>query len=390
MSDLIQRVEEKINKYENIPYEIEKIESLIKKNKYILNNDDLKSLEKEKENLENEIIKMDMSFENKHEDFFYSYDDIMNAPPINWLLPNIIPAQSIGVIIGASGKGKTSIAIHCCKEILYRHDNVYIIFIDGDMSVAKIKEHGISELMEKYKNRFKYAGKTTKNFSETAQKLLRDICNEQKKYKERIYLVIEDSLSLIARKKRGFIDTEYLYYFEKILRNEGGASIIIHHTNKSGVFADSQHIENFADYTYLTERNDFNSSILLIPQKISRYQIESKAYKVYERKIVSEIDFETANISTRETVFIHYILDVLSDGEMNQSEILAHLEKIKYFSEHKVGQKKAIKWLREWGDKKKWNYEQRVGEKNAIYYWLDINSETEKLAKLPNDDLKGI
>lgn len=48
MSDLIQRVEKKINKYENIPYEIEKIESLIKKNKYILNNDDLKSLEKEK------------------------------------------------------------------------------------------------------------------------------------------------------------------------------------------------------------------------------------------------------------------------------------------------------------------------------------------------------
>ena len=67
-----------------------------------------------------------------------------------------------------------------------------------------------------------------------------------------------------------------------------------------------------------------------------------------------------------------------------------HLEKIRFFSEFKVGQKKAIRWLREWADKGKWKYEQRVGKKNAIYYWLDINSETEKLAKLPNNDLMEI
>ncbi len=389
MSDLLQIFEKRINKYENIPYQIEKIESFIKKNKHMLNNDDLKSLEKEKENLENEIIKIDISFENKYEDFFYSYDEIVNAPQINWLLTNIIPAQSIGVIIGASGKGKTSIAIHFCKEILYRHDNVYIVYIDGDMSVAKIKEHGISEVIEKYKNRFKYAGKTTNNFTETAQKLLRDICMEQKKYRERIYLVIEDSLSLIAKKKRGFVDTDYLYYFEKILRSEGGSAILIHHTNKSGVFADTQHIENYADYTYEIDRNEFNSSIVLHPRKASRFDIKGKAFLTKDRKIIKEVDYESVNISFRESQFVHYVVDALEDGELNQSELLNHLEKIRFFSEFKVGQKKVICWLRNWSDKGKWKYEQRVNQKNAIYYWLD-NSETEKLAKLPSDDSKGI
>ena len=57
---------------------------------------------------------------------------------------------------------------------------------------------------------------------------------------------------------------------------------------------------------------------------------------------------------------------------------------MKFFSEYKVGQKKAIKWLQVWGDKGKWIYEQRPSEKNAIFYRLE--SEAEKLAKLPNKE----
>ncbi|MDD3443597.1 hypothetical protein [Sulfurimonas denitrificans] len=75
-----------------------------------------------------------------------------------------------------------------------------------------------------------------------------------------------------------------------------------------------------------------------------------------------------------------YVLDALEDGEMNQSEVLSYLEKVKFLSEYKVGQKKAIKWLQVWGDKGKWIYEQRPSEKNAIFYRLE--SEAEKLAKV--------
>ncbi len=61
---------------------------------------------------------------------------------------------------------------------------------------------------------------------------------------------------------------------------------------------------------------------------------------------------------------------------------------MKFFSDYKVGQKKAIKWLQIWGDKGKWIYEQRPSEKNAIFYRLE--SEAEKLAKLPKYEPRAI
>ena len=107
---------------------------------------------------------------------------------------------------------------------------------------------------------------------------------------------------------------------------------MIHHTNKAGVFADSQQIENYADYTYMIERNEFNSCILLHPQKASRYDITGRAYLTNNRKIDKEVDYDTFNISQRESKFVMYVLDALEDGEMNQSEVLTYLKKVKFLS----------------------------------------------------------
>ncbi|OCR95728.1 hypothetical protein CFT85387_05655 [Campylobacter fetus subsp. testudinum] len=68
---------------------------------------------------------------------------------------------------------------------------------------------------------------------------------------------------------------------------------------------------------------------------------------------------------------------------MNQSEIISHLEKMRFFSEYKVGQKKATRWLTVWCDKRKWNYERRPDQKNAIYSWIEQN-ESEKVKNLQN------
>lgn len=390
MSDLIQKIENKINRQNEIPNLISKIDSILLNKHQILTDNDIQALENEKLKLNSELVKVDLSLEEKHKNFFYTHSDIVNAPDISWLIENMIPRQSIGVLIGASGVGKTTFVVNCSEKILKLNPEVFIIFIDGDMALNKVKEMGIDKLMDKYGDRFKYAGKTTDYFSNSAQNLLQDIALEQQKYPNRTYFVIEDSLSLIAKKSRGFINTNELYKYEKILREHKGCSLIIHHKNKAGIFADSQCIENFADFTYEIERNDFNSCIVLHPRKASRFDIKGKAFLTEDRKIIKEVDYDTVNISFRESQFVNFVLDALEEEELNQSELLNHLEKIRFFSEFKVGQKKAIRWLREWADKGKWKYEQRVGEKNAIYYWLDINSETEKLAKLPNNDLMEI
>jgi hypothetical protein len=231
-----------------------------------------------------------------------------------------------------------------------------------------------------------YAGKNIDYFSDTCQSLLKDIVLEQKKHPERTYFVIEDSLTLIAKKRKGFIDTDHLYKYEKMLKDLNGGSLIIHHFNKAGVFADSQQIENYADYTYIIERNEFNSCILIHPQKASRYDIKGKAYLTINRKIEKEVDYQTANISGSESAFVNIILDLLSDGEMNQSEIMKYLKQISFFSKYSTGEKKVLSWLNKWAKNGKWAYEQRVNEKNAKIYYI----QTEKLAKLPNLNNKEI
>lgn len=381
----IDDIKTKINRQKELEKKIHELDILIRYNKSILTLDEIEKLDLAKDELQKSLIPASLDLQIRNKDFLYSYEEISNANDVNWFIQNVVPKSSIGVFIGASGSGKSTVVLNFCKEILKNHTNCYIFYIDGDMSITKLKEIGIDIFLKEYKDRFNYAGKSMEYFSLTAQNLIQDIVEMQKKYQNRNYIVIEDSLSLIAKKKMGFIDTEMLYRNEKELRKYGGTSIIIHHTNKSGIFADSQHIENFADYTYLIERNDFNSCILMRTQKASRYRIENKAYSVENRKIVAEIDFEVANIAQNEVVFINYVQDALEDGEMNQSEIMNHLEKMRFFTEQKVGHRKTIKWLKKWADKGKWKFEQRVEQKNAIYYFLSDHSKTDKLEKLDKD-----
>ena len=250
------------------------------------------------------------------------------------------------------------------------------------MALGKINDFGIGEMIKQYGERFKYAGKSVNDISIIAQNLLKEIVQVQLDFPQKKYIVIEDSLTLIAPRKQGFINVESLYKYEKQIRDAGGTIIIVHHLNKAGIFADSQQIENYADYTFLIQRNDFNSSILLHPKKASRYDIKEKAYKVENRKIIEEIDFQTANISNLEATFVNLIYDLLQDSEMNQSEIMKYLKQISFFSKFAVGEKKVISWLEKWAKNGKWACEQRVNEKNAKFYYV----QTAKLAELPNSD----
>lgn len=386
MNNILTKIEEKIKKQQRIPELIEKIDSILLSKYHYLSDSDKEALENERLRLENSLMQLNLTLKEKHKNFFYTYNDIQSAPKIKWLIQNLIPQGAIGVLIGPSGSGKTTLVLHLCSIILDSHKHAYIIYIDGDMSVSKIKELGIDKMMHWYDNRFMYAGKNADYFSEASQNLLRDTVIEQKNHPERTYFVIEDSLTLTAKKRRGFIDTDHLYKYEKMLRDVGGGSLLIHHTNKAGVFADTQQIENYADYTYMIERNEFNSCILLHPQKASRYDITGRAYFTNNRKIDKEVDYQTANVSGSESVFVNIIIDLLLDGEMNQSEIMKYLKQISFFSKYSTGEKKILSWLDKWAKNGKWSHEQRVSERNAKIYYI----QTEKLAKLPSLNNKEI
>jgi archaellum biogenesis ATPase FlaH len=386
MSDLIQKIENKIKNQEEIPDLIVRINNILQSNSHLLSDNEIIELRNEKIRLEKKFIKSNLSIDEKFNNFFYSVEEIENVPETQWLIPGVIPSGTIGVFYGGAGVGKSSLLIKFSKEILENYKNTYIIYIDADMALGKINDFGIGEMIKQYGERFRYAGKSSNNLSAVAQNLLKEIVQIQLDFPKRKYIVIEDSLTLITPRKNGFIDVEKLYKYEKQIRDSNNGSIlIVTHLNKAGVFADSQQIENYADYTFLVQRNDFNSSILLLPKKASRYNIHEKAYKVENRKIVEEIDFQIANISYTESSFVNTILDLLYEGEMNQSEIMKYLKQISFFSKYSIGEKKVLSLLDKWSKMGKWSYEQRVNEKNAKFYYI----ETAKLTKLPNSDKIG-
>lgn len=387
MSEILTKINKKINLQQKLKNEIESIDTILSNDIHILSDSEIDELKKERMNLEQKIIESKLSFDQKFDNFFYKIEDFDNKSEIQWFIPDVIPYATIGVFYGLPGGGKSAILIEYCREILKNYDNTYIIYIDADMPAGKINELGIPNLIKVHGDRFKYAGKSYDNISEVSQNLLKDIAALQLKFPSRKYIVIEDSLTLITPRKNGFIDVQKLYKYERKIRDLNGTIVIVSHLNKAGVLADTQQIENYADYTYLVQRNDFNSSILLIPKKASRYAIENKAYRVENRKIVEEIDFEIANISYSESSFVNTILDLLQDGEMNQSEILKYLKQITFFTKYSIGEKKVISLLEKWAKNGKWCFEQRAGEKNAKYFFL---IQSEKLEKLPKIDKKEI
>ncbi len=370
MSEILTKIKKKINFQYGLNRQIEEINYILSQKKTLLDDKEIDELTQEKHNLESQIIKSKLSFEDQFNDFIYAYEEINKAKDINWLIDGILPEQTIGVLYGASGSGKSSLMINYCQYILSKINEVHIIYIDADMNANKLKQIGIGELIKKHKERFVYAGKQVTNIVAKTQELLKEIIEFQNKCSRKKYLVVEDSLTLLSQKKNGFLDTDMLYKYEKQIREAGGTVILIHHLNKNGVFADSQQIENFADYTFLVERNDFNNCILLKPQKASRFDIQPKAYKTEDRKIIDEIDFSMANISLCESNFVKIIVDLLADGEMNQSEIMKYLKQSSFFTKFGVGEKKAIGWLEKWAKNAKWSFEQRANEKNAKYFFI--------------------
>ena len=370
MSDIITKIQNKIKYQEKIHDSIQEIDDILANNIHLLEENEIVELRNEKNNLEKRLIKSNLSLDEKFNNFFYTSKDIEDAPETQWLIPEVIPSSTIGVFYGAPGSGKSSILIDYCYQILRNFENTYIIYIDADQGISKIKESHINELISTYGLRFKYGGKSKDDISATAQNLLKEVVQTQLNFRERKYIIIEDSLTLITPKRNGFIDVQKLYKFERQIRNLNGTIIIIHHINKDGMFADSQQIENYADYTFFVQRNAFNSFNLLHSKKASRYDIKEKAYKVENRKIVEEIDFQIANISNSEATFVNLVYDLLHDSEMNQSEIMKYLKQISFFTKFTVGEKKVISWLEKWSKNGKWSCEQRANEKNAKFYYI--------------------
>ena len=159
MIDILTKINKKINFQDSINKKIKDINFILSQKKSLLEDKEIDELILERKKLESQIIKSKLSFEDKFNDFIYTFEDINQAKDIEWLIHDVIPNPSIGVFYGNPGTGKSAIIIELCNQILNNTIDTYIVYIDADMHSNKLKQIGIGELIKKYKERFIYAGK---------------------------------------------------------------------------------------------------------------------------------------------------------------------------------------------------------------------------------------
>ncbi|PWE19065.1 AAA family ATPase [Aliarcobacter skirrowii] len=131
MNEILTKINKKINFQKKLKNEIEHIESILTKDIHILSQNEIDELKKEKENLEKNLIKSKLSFDEKFKDFIYDFVEISEAKDIEWFIKDVLPSQTLGVFYGDSGSGKSTIMIEYCTQLLKTTNDLFIIYIDG-------------------------------------------------------------------------------------------------------------------------------------------------------------------------------------------------------------------------------------------------------------------
>lgn len=83
MSEMLTKIKKKINSQNFLNQQIKEIEFILKKNHELLTQEEVLELEKEKYSLESQKITSNLSFEQKFNDFFYTYNEIENTQDIS-------------------------------------------------------------------------------------------------------------------------------------------------------------------------------------------------------------------------------------------------------------------------------------------------------------------
>ncbi|MCT7595774.1 AAA family ATPase [Aliarcobacter butzleri] len=384
MSDIVsqvQKIKNRLKTNDKLQQELNELREL--KTKWFLTDEDKKIIDKRLNDINNQLGIPKNCIE-------YSVSDISNALPKEMIIDKLLGRSSITLLIGNTGSGKTKLAHFIFKNLLSTNDNIFVRYIDMDNPIENLNSYKIHEIKEKYGERFKYFGKRNPEYDFNmvieAENVILSVIEEQLAHPERIYLLIEDNLKNIARKNRkGFIDTNYLWKLEKKFQASSGTTIVLHHFNKAGIYADTSDILNFCDAAFYVSFNDKNSSIILEPEKQSRYLLERKAFSVNAetQEIIEEIEYSTAKMSNEEIKIINEIKYLLTEcGDFNQSELEKELKLVR--TSIGMGEKKFRTILKKYSG---FMWENYRGENNALVF-TSIKDKQKNQPNLPKSDYK--
>lgn len=372
---------------------IKELEKLLKSQ--FINDEQIKIVQKKIEELKLESLNNQLQGLKKLKKYRLNLKktSIINKNP-QFIYPNLLETGKIIMFFGESGIGKTLMIAGFANYGLTNKTIDSVVFFDFDNGLISLKKRNYDQLVETWgEGKFDYLlGNEILKEMEPLQ-ALKELALDGEKNKNKMIVIdsgsrfVYDGSRNEREKLKEFLDVI------KVLKNQFSTPIIIHHSHRVryGQIADyhgSFEWKRDLDYQILITKNEDTNTWLFHVKKDRDNLIQSKAFQYIEENItLKEVNYEESNISKKELVFITEIQEILKDfGEkVNQTDLLKESKVIRQSSG--LGDKRSIKWLQLFGDKKKWNFDKVPAEKNSVLYW--IKEESENLAKVPNSDKIG-
>jgi len=316
--------------------------------------------------------------------FWQSYDYLgkLKSVPEPSIYNGWIVEGGKNIIYGSGGVGKSILAFTNALEILKKHEDFIVFYLDYDNPISLPKARGLLDVLEEYKGQFIYINQSHLNDilnSSISSKLqLKKIRNKLKQILMFIYhtvssdkkvLVIVDSLQrFVDINEQGEISTAFEY-----MDKTGFTYIILHHQNKLNQFKGLTYIRDSVDSFYEVksiERNN-NGSISLhsIVADKRRFLTEQEITFKYDFLEIKEILYG-ASIEKEEAVILRTAVSILRKESdlLNQSKLVNKVkEKL-----GNIGVKKIRFVIKSYIDKGL--FIERTGVNNAKFYEVNENS----------------
>ena len=299
----------------------------------------------------------------------------------------------ITFIVSGPGSGKTYLAMSIALDMATKYrDDIKVFYVDWDNPVTIPKDRGLPQkvLERGLERHIIYLNDLYKDWIDEKMKKLgkyeevRRIGNKLKRcVKEINYLVPRKKKLVIFDSFQNFVDYNddgvVRVAFQSMRKCINTTFLIIHHVNKQGSDKGLMRIKDSCDSMYFLEsKHDNDNSIIEQTLRVDlgkrigkiRFQTETEITFRYVDDLTFDV-IEDVAISKTDEVVLRTAVKLLKERQYTQSQIVQAIsEKVG------VGRHKVRRILSRFTNKL---FEERRGDKNAIYYSVIDNSDVMKL-----------
>ncbi len=259
-------------------------------------------------------------------DFFDKFDidfEKINNIKIGYLIDNFLVKNEITMISALPSTGKSLISVASCNMLLVEGKIDFVFYIDGDNSIATIKERNIHHLKNTFSTKFKYFVGLNRN------ELFIIVDKLQKLNLENTLVIFDSIKNFIIGDRDKNKDVSSGMGILKQLRNNGASVIFLHHVNKNleTEYAGSSAFLEDTSNAFILKRNHDKDAFILKPFKARTGDLHEFAFKYLDNHTLLKLDLDFAKETSEEVEIRNEIIDFISNSknEPSYSDILNYL-----------------------------------------------------------------